>query len=157
MGRTLSIGAGDTRRLVQLDDQGSIVVDGTPFQVTSPAAPEELIVSNGTAVERTYVLVADGAAWVFHDGDTFELSVEAEGSVRRRPQHHGSLTAPMPATVIGVNVRPGDRVTSGSVLIVLEAMKMELPVRAPSDGTVVSVNCRAGDLVQAGVPLIELQ
>jgi len=63
----------------------------------------------------------------------------------------------MPATVIGVNVRPGDHVTSGAVLIVLEAMKMELPVRAPSDGTVVSVNCRAGDLVQAGVPLIELQ
>jgi biotin carboxyl carrier protein len=41
-------------------------------------------------------------------------------------------------------------------LIVLEAMKMELPVRAPADGTIARVNCREGELVQPGQELAEL-
>jgi 3-methylcrotonyl-CoA carboxylase alpha subunit len=42
------------------------------------------------------------------------------------------------------------------VLIVLEAMKMELPIRATSDGRVTAIHCREGDLVQPGVTLIEV-
>jgi biotin carboxyl carrier protein len=67
-----------------------------------------------------------------------------------------SLSAPMPATVVAVDVTPGQRVAAGDVLIRLEAMKMELPVRSPRDGTVVAVKCREGELVQPGVPLLEL-
>ena len=63
----------------------------------------------------------------------------------------------MPATVRQVVVSPGARVQQGDVLLVLEAMKMELPVRAPGDGTVAAVNCREGELVQAGQELIELE
>jgi biotin carboxyl carrier protein len=48
-------------------------------------------------------------------------------------------------------------VRRGDVLMVLEAMKMELPVRAPADGTVARVNCREGELVQPGEALAELQ
>ena len=72
-------------------------------------------------------------------------------------QVHGAVTAPMPATVINVNVSPGDEVKHGDVLIVLEAMKMELPVRAPGDGRVRAVHCRAGDLVQPDVSLIDFE
>lgn len=64
--------------------------------------------------------------------------------------------APMPATVIRVHATVGQNVTRGDTLLVLEAMKMELPVRAPADGAVTAVNCAEGDLVQPGVPLIEL-
>jgi pyruvate carboxylase subunit B len=63
----------------------------------------------------------------------------------------------MPATVRRINVEPGATVKKGDTLLVLEAMKMELPVRAPVDGTVTSVSCREGDLVQAGVVLVELE
>jgi biotin carboxyl carrier protein len=48
-------------------------------------------------------------------------------------------------------------VKKGDTLLVLEAMKMELPVRAPGDGTVTAVSCREGELVQAGVVLVELE
>jgi biotin carboxyl carrier protein len=41
-------------------------------------------------------------------------------------------------------------------VLVLEAMKMELPIRAPADGRVVSVSCTPGELVQPGVPLVEI-
>jgi biotin carboxyl carrier protein len=63
----------------------------------------------------------------------------------------------MPATVIAVNVVPGQRVTSGDVLIVLEAMKMELPIKAPRDGVVKSVACRPRDLVKHGTALLEFE
>ena len=64
--------------------------------------------------------------------------------------------SPMPATVRKVLVGAGDTVRKNDVLIVLEAMKMELPVKATADGRVGKVCCREGDLVQPGVPLIEL-
>jgi biotin carboxyl carrier protein len=63
----------------------------------------------------------------------------------------------MPATVVRIQAEVGQKVASGETLLILEAMKMELPVRAPADGTVTVVNCAVGDLVQAGVPLIEIE
>ncbi len=67
-----------------------------------------------------------------------------------------ALSSPMPATVAGVEVNAGDMVTAGDLLVTLEAMKMELPIRSPRDGRVKAVNCQKGDLVQPGVPLVEL-
>jgi acetyl-CoA carboxylase biotin carboxylase subunit len=66
-----------------------------------------------------------------------------------------ALIAPMPATVIRVKVEPGDPVKKGDVLVVLEAMKMELPMRALGDGIVSAVRCREGELVQADATLVE--
>jgi biotin carboxyl carrier protein len=64
--------------------------------------------------------------------------------------------APMPATVARIQAQVGQRVTRGDTLLILEAMKMELPVRATSDGTVTTISCAEGELVQPGVPLIEI-
>ena len=62
----------------------------------------------------------------------------------------------MPATVMKIQVKPGDAVKKGDVLVLLEAMKMELPIRAPGDATVVAICCREGDLVPADAVLVEL-
>jgi biotin carboxyl carrier protein len=63
----------------------------------------------------------------------------------------------MPATVLKVPVKPGDTVKKGEVVVLLEAMKMELPIRAPSDAIVAAVVCREGELVQADATLVELK
>ena len=118
-------------------------------------APGELIVRDGQRLHRLYAVNAAGKTWVFHDGVTYEIGEDAPA--RKRPGAHETLTAPMPATVIKVTVRQGDRVRRGDVLVLLEAMKMELPLRSPSDGTVSAINCRDGELVQPGTPLIELE
>ena len=117
-------------------------------------APGEIIVRDGDRVERLFAVVAGDVTWVFHDGVTYRIDAPST-SRRRAQQSHGSLTAPMPATVVSVNVGPGEEVKAGQTLIVLEAMKMELPVRAPGDGRVKAVHCKAGDLVQPEVPLID--
>jgi len=68
----------------------------------------------------------------------------------------GSLTAPMPGTVVRVEAAPGDAVTVGQVLVVLEAMKMEHSVRAPRGGTVARVGVTVGDAVNQGAVLAVL-
>ena len=105
--------------------------------------------------KHAYAIAQGDARWVFLDGDVYVFDVQRVGR-RRAASHHSSLMAPMPATVIRINVAAGASVAKGDTLLVLEAMKMELPVRAPSAGTVSAVACREGELVQPGVPLIEL-
>ena len=67
-----------------------------------------------------------------------------------------ALCAPMPATVSAILVKPGAVVDAGDTLVRLEAMKMELAIRAPSAGRVTTLDCRVGDLVQPGRPLVTL-
>lgn len=67
-----------------------------------------------------------------------------------------SLAATIPAVVADILVSQGDTVSAGDKLILLESMKMVIPIQAPYDGTVTAINCTKGESVQAGTPLIEL-
>ena len=74
------------------------------------------------------------------------------------PVHGAStVTAPMPGTVIRVEVEPGDAVQGRRPLVVLEAMKMEIPVHSPFEGTVRAVHVAAGEHVASGAVLVELE
>ena len=100
--------------------------------------------------------VASGAStWIFLDGRT--VVIDSSTSRRASTRHDASaLSAPMPGTVTRIHVQPGQEVHAGDVLITLEAMKMELAIRATTDATVTAVHCRPGELVQTGVALVEL-
>ena len=97
--------------------------------------------------------------WVFIDGRTYVVEEpDRDGGGRVRPTDDRlALSAPMPATVVAVKVAPGQHVEQGELLITLEAMKMELPIKAPRAGRVKSIACREGEIVQSGVPLLELE
>ena len=109
---------------------------------------------------RVLVAGPPDAPWIWHDGAVYRPEAVRAGSESRRGARRDAsdgLAAPMPATVRAIAVAPGDRVTRGTTLVVLEAMKMELPIKAPADGTVVSLACRVGELVQPGVALVEIR
>ncbi len=67
------------------------------------------------------------------------------------------ILAPMGGKVIEVKVKPGDAVSEGDEVVILEAMKMELPVVAEASGTVKEVNANNGDTVEAEGVLITFE
>ncbi len=69
----------------------------------------------------------------------------------------GSLAAVIPAVVSQILVAVGDVVETGDKLILLESMKMVIPILAPHDGRVTHIHCAPGDSVPAGVPLLEIE
>ena len=64
------------------------------------------------------------------------------------------VESPMPGTILKVNVVPGQAVTEGDVLVILEAMKMENEIMAPKSGTVTQVLVSKSSSVETGTPLL---
>ena len=110
-------------------------------------------------MHTVFVAGAPGSRWAFHNGRVYreESLAPAPGARAGRPDAALPLTAPMPATVLKILAQPGAAVSRGDTLIILEAMKMELPLRAPADGVVVAVHCHEGELVQPETVLVELR
>lgn len=107
------------------------------------------------------------------NGNTYEITLEvidkseikaqapapkAEASIAPAPVASGAQTvsAPMPGTILKVNVANGQAVKKGDVLMILEAMKMENEIMAPCDATVSSVNVNQGASVETGTVLCTL-
>ena len=68
-----------------------------------------------------------------------------------------TVKAPMPGTILAVNVAAGDAVKRGQVLMILEAMKMENEIMCPRDGRIVSVSAAKGAAVESGTVLCVIQ
>jgi biotin carboxyl carrier protein len=153
MARTLVLRSGDDEFNVTTDEGQAAVNGGEPVPVSRRADGSLRV---GDPPRTAWAVVHGDTRWVFHDGQVYTFEAVRPGSRRRTVGHHGMLSAPMPATVVRVQATAGDRVSRGDVLIVLEAMKMELPIKAPFEGVISAVNCRAGELVQPGVGLIEI-
>ena len=124
----------------------------------TPLGRDRFLITIDGRSTLAYAVRHGGTVWVWLDGRTFVLG----GSEERRSGGHrqddeAALSSPMPASVASIKVSAGDRVQAGDVLIVLEAMKMELPIKADADGVVTAVTCAVGDLVQPGISLIEIE
>lgn len=111
--------------------------------------------SDGSQV-LAYGAVDGARTWVFLDGVAHAIEPAHRRSTGAG-QDSALLAAPMPATVAQIHVAVGQTVSPTDLLITLEAMKMELPIRAAISGTVTAINCRVGELVQPGIPLVELR
>jgi acetyl-CoA/propionyl-CoA carboxylase biotin carboxyl carrier protein len=97
-------------------------------------------------LSRRYAVARDGdTLWIARDGHQLEL--RAARSARAAAASEDSLEAPMPGTVLLVNVENGQEVQEGDVLLVIESMKMELSITAPHAGTVEGLELAVGDRV----------
>jgi acetyl-CoA/propionyl-CoA carboxylase biotin carboxyl carrier protein len=120
-------------------DHVRVTIDGQVFHVAS-----------ATAGAETY-LACGGEAWTI--SDVPQRGVGGGG----RANDDGAVRSPMPGTVIAVPVAPGDAVTKGQALAIVEAMKMEHTLAAPFDGDVSAVHVAAGTSVALDQLLLEVQ
>lgn len=110
---------------------------------------------NGTAYEITLEVVdaADVKAAPVATATTAAPVVEAKAAPAAPVANGATVNAPMPGTILSVNVQNGATVKKGDVLMVLEAMKMENEIMSPVDGTVASINVQNGASVDTGAVL----
>ncbi len=157
-----------------MPDRVHLLVDSQPFSVEIRA--DSLVIDNDVAAAVKVTSLGDGRyrvdgpdgpfdaiaaasgnrIWIAVQGETFECRLMPQPLPRASGDVDERLTSPMPATVAAIPVSIGQIVDAGDVLIALEAMKMELPLRAPRRGVVSALHCRVGDLVQPDVVLVEL-
>ena len=114
----------------------NVTVNGTAYEIT-------LEVADAAEIKATAPAAAPAAA----------PAPAAVAAPTAAPANGETVTAPMPGTILAVNVQNGAAVKKGDVLMVLEAMKMENEIVAPADGTVASVNVTKGASVETGAVL----
>lgn len=114
----------------------NVTVNGTAYEIT-------LEVADAAEIKATAPAAAPAAA----------PAPAAAAAPTAAPANGETVTAPMPGTILAVNVSNGAAVKKGDVLMVLEAMKMENEIVAPADGTVASVNVTKGSAVETGAVL----
>jgi len=68
-----------------------------------------------------------------------------------------TLNAPMPGTILKINVEVGDTFSPSQALVIMESMKMEMTLSVPHGGTIAEITCRAGQLVEMGALLARLE
>ncbi len=131
---TLSVNAGGIHMRVRRDGD-ALSIDGVRRRIAA------------SLNERTVSVFVDGDAWSLTLHDPLAPPDREGGGAER-------LLSPMPGRIVSLHTEPGATVQKGDVLIVLEAMKVQMRLAAPRDGVVASVRAQAGELVDEGIELV---
>ncbi len=132
----------------------SASVDGSTLDVRLWSATSALVDLSVEGIRRTFAVAHGDVTYVDSVLGNSALVEDPRFPVPGSALAAGSLTAPMPGTVLRVAVQTGAEVRAGDVLVVLEAMKMEHGVKAVADGVVSEVLVAAGGQVDAGAVLV---
>ncbi len=159
----------EQQKCIQLVDKGknhySLVINDKSFEVyLRTISPHKIDFRIFNRFYQATLSMGEKGFWHINiDGSEFNIKrqdmlVEDEDYASGHDgNHEGSLFAPMPGKVIKVNVKEGDEVKRGSILLVVEAMKMENNIVALEDSIVEKVNVTEGNKVDSDLQLIHLK
>ncbi|CCG99799.1 biotin/lipoyl attachment domain-containing protein [Fibrella aestuarina BUZ 2] len=106
------------------------------------------------ATTKTVRLKINGNVHEVQVKDRFDLLLEKMGMSNAAASKVNDIKAPMPGLIVGISVQPGDTVSKGDTVLILEAMKMENVIKAPGDGTVQAIKVEKGARVEKGQVLV---
>ena len=150
----------DATRLLAVDlAAGTISSPSASVDVRALAATDAVLrLEVEGLVHEGHVLVGEHDVAVAYRGQTYVFArPDAFGPAGRAVVGDGTVTAPMPGTVLSVSADVGDKVEAGTTLGVMEAMKMELALKAPFDGVVREVDASVGRQVELGAALFVVE
>lgn len=132
-------------------------VEGTPVRLVRVGDQVHRVIVRRRAGRGAYTLWLDGYTYEVEALDERTRTIRDLTAVQSGPTGPLPLVAPMPGLVVRVNVEPGDVVTAGQGIVVMEAMKMENELRASGAGRVKAVRAKVGEAVDKGTVLVELE
>ena len=130
----------------------------------SSLSEKRKVTVNGVEYE-VEVRFDDGKWEVSIGGNLYEVEMDQASRRGRRKKgdsnrggraRSGLISSAIPGKIVSLLVSEGDKVDSGSVVIVLEAMKMQNEIKAGIDGKVEKIMCKPGERIEANVPLMEI-
>ncbi|MFL0239985.1 biotin carboxylase N-terminal domain-containing protein [Mycobacterium sp. SMC-17] len=158
---TIRLRAGDRTDHVHLTGTPAAatarIEDGEPRSVTASLDGDRLIVTVDGLRTEYLTAVEDHRLWLAGAGRTTVIEDVRESPVRADDEHSGDaeIVSPMPGSVVAVGIADGSTVSSGDVVVTVEAMKMEHALSSPVDGTV-ELLVAVGDQVKVGQPLARI-
>lgn len=141
------------------DGRYAVDVDGRRIEVNNAKLSHGRLAAEIDGVSRRYAANVDVRHVLVHDGDARHVFERAQAFAYAATSTGGGdrVGAPMPGRIVLVKCAAGDAVTEGQELAIMEAMKMEITLRAPRDGTIAAVQVQAGEFVEADAVLIRLE
>ena len=164
----LLVGA-DVLASARVDPAGSPFATGDGWRLSGTPAPRRVPVMDADGVTHWVEATGSLPSALWHRNASGGVSVAWQGqpwllmapdpmrSAHLAAVGDADVTAPMPATVLSIDVAEGDTVTAGQHLGALEAMKMELALTAPHDGVVTHVGATTGEQVKQGHLLLTVE
>jgi biotin carboxyl carrier protein len=155
------------QQTLEAERQGAeahITIDGREYKLTLVERQGALLTFAYTGADgrRRLLRVAQSAsgqsrhAWI--DGHHYRYErVQTGRSAGQAHTPANALSPTIPSVVSQILVAPDQQVNAGDKLILLESMKMVIPIQAPHDGTITAIHCAVGDAVEPGTPLLKLE
>lgn len=107
--------------------------------------------------QRLLKILLNGKLFTVRLEDEYDQLIDQLGLKVANQQKNKEVNAPMPGLVLKIEVKEGQEVMSGDLLLVLEAMKMENVIKAAADGKIKTICTKAGEAVEKGQLLIEME
>ncbi|HHH79959.1 MAG TPA: biotin/lipoyl-binding protein [Thermoplasmatales archaeon] len=145
---------------VEKKEEGKYLVtyDNNTYTVEAEELkPGQIKIKVGDRYIKCVVAEGKNGKFVFIDGDVFKVKPVPLTGRKKMEKKEGNLSSPISGKVVRVNVKKGDAVKKGDVLMVIEAMKMEYLIKAPYDGTVKNVNFKEKDQIELGEITVEVE
>ena len=127
-----------------MTDTRKVIVDGEELEVEIEVVDGKWL---ATVMGKTFTIEIPDAT----------PTVQKKRSSGKKKKKSGTVSANIPGKIVTIEVKEGQQVSEGQVVLILEAMKMQNEIQAPVNGTVISVNCGEGDSIEANVPLVVIE
>ena len=127
-----------------MTEKRKVIVDGEELEVEIEVVEEKWL---ATVMGKTFTIEIPDAT----------PTVQKKRSSGKKKKKSGTVSANIPGKIVTIEVKEGQQVSEGQVVLILEAMKMQNEIQAPVNGTVISVNCGEGDSIEANVPLVVIE